>query len=194
MKKGKIIVISGPSGSGKTTLYKKLLDDKEIKKRIVKIVSFTTRPRREGERRGRDYVFASPKMFERKKKAGHFLETEKVFGHCYGTPKKKVQDVLDRGKNVLLCIDVKGARTIRDKFPKAVTIFVRTPSLKVLACRLKERGSEDKDVLRMRLKIARKELKEIKKYDHVIINSRLQTAYTRLNRVIKDEIAKEEGN
>ena len=132
MKKGKIIVLSGPSGSGKTTFYKKLLKDKALRLPIVKTVSFTTRPKRAGERHGRDYFFVSPKMFRYKKQKGHFLETEKVFGNDYGTPKKNVRDNLKKGKVVLLCIDVKGAKTIRKVFPDALTIFVKTPSLQVL--------------------------------------------------------------
>lgn len=194
MRKGKIIIISGPSGSGKTTLYKKLLADQKVGKEIVKTISVTTREKRPGERHGRDYFFVSLKMFQYKKRNGHFLETEKVFDNYYGTPKKNVQDFLKTGKNVLLCIDVKGARTIRRTFPKAATIFIKTSSLKVLAARLKGRGSENTDIMRRRLRTAREELKETKKYDYVIINDSLKTAYGRLRTVIKKELSKEPGN
>jgi len=188
MKKGKIIVLSGPSGSGKTTLYKKLLTDKRMKAPMVKTVSFTTRQKRTGERHGRDYFFVSSKMFRYKKRKGHFLETEEVFGCHYGTPKKNVLDSLRAGKNVLLCIDVKGARTIRKVFPNALTVFVKTPSLRALEKRLKKRGSEDPDIRKRRLQTAREELKEIKKYDHVIVNDDLQAAYRRLKELIKKEL------
>ena len=116
-KTGKIIVVSGPSASGKTTLYKKLLADPRFHKKLAKVVSVTTREKRSGEKHGRDYSFVSEKMFLYKKRSGHFLETEKVFDNYYGTPAKNVRDILKKGKNVLLCIDVKGARTIRRKFP-----------------------------------------------------------------------------
>ena len=191
--KGKIIIISGPSGSGKTTLYKKLLASGKFKKEIVKTISVTTRPKRPGEKNRRDYFFVSPKMFLYKKRNGHFLETEKVFGNYYGTPKKNVQDLLKTGKNVLLCIDVKGARTIRNKFPKTTTVFIKTSSLKVLETRLKGRGSDKKGIVRTRLQTAREELKEIGKYDHVIINDNLRTAYGRLEVIIKTELAKGAG-
>ncbi len=194
MKQGKVIIISGPSGSGKTTLYKKLLANWKEKKEIIKAVSVTTRPKRPGEKHGHDYFFVSQKMFQYKKRNGHFLETEKVFDNYYGTPKKSVQDSLKTGKNVLLCIDVKGARIVRRKFPKAVAVFIKTSSLKVLAARLKGRGSEKKDIMRMRLQTAQEELKEIKKYDHVIINDNLRTAHGRLEAIIRAELAKWTGN
>ena len=193
MKQGKIIIISGPSGSGKTTLYRKLLANRKIKKEIIKTLSVTTRPKRPGEKHGRDYFFVSQKMFQYKKRNGHFLETEKVFDNYYGTPKKTVQDILKTGKNVLLCIDVKGARTVRRKFPKAVAVFIKTSSLKVLAARLKGRGSEKKDIMRIRLRTAQAELKEMKNYNYVIINDNLRTAYARLEVIIKAELAQGAG-
>ena len=188
MKKGKIIIISGPSGSGKTTLYKKLLASKKFKRMLAKSVSTTTRPRRKGEKHGRDYSFVSMKMFQYKKRRGHFLESEQVFGNYYGTPNKNVQDLLSEGKNVLLCIDVKGTKSVRRKIHGVITIFIKTTSLAVLAARLKTRGSEKKSVLEQRLKIARKELCEAKKYKYVVINDRLRAAYRKLEAIIAKEI------
>src|SRR5665213_1361293 len=104
---------------------------------------------------------------------GYFLEWEKVFDHYYGTPKTQALHLLKKGINVLLCIDVKGAKTIREEFPQALKIFIKAPSMKVLEARLKARGSESQESLMLRLKIARKELKEAKYYDHVIINADL---------------------
>ncbi|MFA5261919.1 MAG: guanylate kinase [Candidatus Omnitrophota bacterium] len=191
MKKGKIIILSGPSGSGKTTLYQKLLTRRTIKNKLIKTPSVTTRPRRDGEKHGRDYFFVSKKMFLHKKRLGQFLESEKVFGNYYGTPNKNVRDLLLRGKNVLLCIDVKGAKTVRRKFPRATTVFIKTPSLKTLETRLKKRGSEQKNVLRERLRTARVELKEAKTYDHVVVNDTLRKACQRLEAIILKEIGKE---
>jgi len=188
MTKGKIIIISGPSGSGKTTLYKRLLASKDFKGRLAKSVSTTTRPKRKEEKRGRDYSFISPKMFLYKKRRGHFLESEQVFGNYYGTPNKNVRDLLRAGKNVLLCIDVKGAKSVCRKFPKATTIFIKTTSLAVLAARLKNRGSEQKNALMQRLKTAKEELREAKKYKHVVINDNLQVAYGKLKVIIASEI------
>lgn len=189
MGKGKIIVISGPSGSGKTTLHDKLLANKKFKNRLAKSVSVTTRPKRAGEQNGRDYLFVSRKMFLYKKRCGHFLESEKVFDNYYGTPNKNVRDLLKQGKHVLLCIDVKGARTVRRKFPKAVTVFIKAPTLSVLAKRLKKRGSEAKHTLRLRLETARREIKEGGKYNYSIINGNLRAAYLRLEEIILREIA-----
>ena len=188
MMKGKIIIISGPSGSGKTTLYKKLLASKRLKGMLVRSVSTTTRPKRKGEEHGRDYSFVSLKMFLYKNRCGHFLESEVVFGNHYGTPNKNVLDLLRAGKNVLLCIDVKGAKTVCRKFPEVITIFIKTTSLAVLATRLKGRGSEKKSVIAQRLKTAKEEMREEKKYKYVIINSDLRTAYRKLEAVIVSEI------
>ncbi len=193
MTKGKIIIISGPSGSGKTTLYKKLLASKKFKKRLVRSVSITTRPKRKGEKHGRDYLFVSLKMFAHKKRSGHFLESEQVFGNYYGTPNKNVQTLLRAGKNVLLCIDVKGAKSVCRKFPKAATIFIKTTSLAVLAARLKGRGSEQKSVVAQRLKTAKKELREAKKYKYVVINDHLRVAYGKLEVIIASEISSASG-
>jgi guanylate kinase len=187
--KGKIFIISGPSGSGKTTLYQRLLASPRFKDSLVKTVSVTTRAMRPGERNGRDYFFVSPKMFFYKRRAGHFLESMKVFDNYYGTPLKQVRDLLRAGKNILLCIDVQGARIVWHKFPQVIKIFVKTSSVKELARRLKERGSEDKSVVRMRMKTARKELKEAKHYDHIIINDHLPTAYLDLERIVRLSMA-----
>lgn len=189
MVKGKIIIISGPSGSGKTTLYKKLLASKKLKRRLVRSVSITTRPKRKGEKHGRDYSFVSLKMFLYKNRSGHFLESEKVFGNYYGTPNKNVQGLLRAGKNVLLCIDVKGAKTVRRKIPEVITVFIKTASLAVLAVRLKSRGSEQKSAVLQRLKTAKEELREEKKYKYAVINDHLRVAYRKLEAIIVSEIS-----
>jgi len=188
MAKGKVIILSGPSGSGKTTLYKKLLDDKRFKVKLARSISVTTRPKRRGERHGRDYFFVSPKMFLYKKRRGHFLESENVFGNQYGTPLSGVKQLLRSGKNALLCIDVKGARTVRRKLPDAVSVFIKAPSMGALSKRLKERGSDRTAAVEVRLKTARSELKEAKKYEYTVINDRLDTAYRRLVKIIEAEI------
>lgn len=188
MSKGKIIILSGPSGAGKTTLYKRLLASRRLRGKLVKTTSVTTRPMRPGERNGRDYFFVSRKMFVHKKEAGHFLESEKVFGNYYGTPQKQVKDFLASGKHVLLCIDVKGARTVCRKFPQAVKIFIKTSSLAVLKERLHKRGSEARAGVEVRLETARRELREAKRYDHIIVNDNLKKAVRRLGRIVYSEI------
>ena len=185
MNKGKIIIISGPSGSGKTTLFKKLLENNQLKKCLVRSISVTTRFPRPGEKNGRDYIFVSPKMFLFRRRRGHFLESEKVFGNYYGTPARNVFKLIDSGKNVLLCIDVNGAKHIQQKFPDAIEIFIKTSSKGILKQRLKKRGSEDKETVLLRLQRAEKELKESKKFDHIIINDYLPKAYRNLEKLIQ---------
>lgn len=185
-KKGKIIILSGPSGSGKTTLYKKILKDPLFRERLFKVTTATTRLPREKEQKGKDYIFLTRKQFFLKKKAGYFLESEKVFDNYYGTPKKSVQSLLRAGKNVLLCIDVNGAKTILKQFPRAIKIFVKAPSVRILKERLQSRGVESKEALGVRLKIARRELKEASQYHHVILNDELKDCYRNMRVVLKE--------
>ncbi len=187
-RKGRIVIISGPSGSGKTTLHERLLSCKKMKKVLVKSISATTRPPRKGEKNGRDYFFLSEKMFLYKKHAGHFLESERVFLYYYGTPNKNVQDHLKSGRNVLLCIDVKGAKTVWRKHPRTLKIFIKAPSLDVIQKRMKKRATESDKDLALRLSTARKELKEAKKYDYVIVNDELNRAAKELETVILKEL------
>lgn len=187
MKKGRIVIISGPSGSGKTTLYKKLLLSKNFKGNLVRSISMTTRPKRKGEKDGRDYSFISEKKFLYKKKAGHFLECQKVFRSYYGTPHKNVREFLKKGKHVLLCIDVKGAMVVWRKHPDALKIFIKTPSMAILKKRLASRATECKKELKIRLKTAQSELKEAKYYDYVVVNDSLKKAFNRLKEIIRIE-------
>lgn len=183
-KQGKIVILSGPSGSGKTTLHKTLLESPRLKGRLVRSISATTRPKRAGERQGRDYLFLSPEVFRSRIAKGYFLEWEKVFDHYYGTPKRRALNLLKKGKYVLLCIDVKGARRVRREFPDAVGIFIKTPSVKVLQERLRQRASESHETMALRLKVARQELKEASRYQHVVINGRLEAARRDLERLV----------
>ena len=186
--RGKIIIISGPSGSGKTTLHKVLLQSPRLKGRVVKSISATTRARRPGERQGKDYLFLSPQVFEDRIAKDYFLEWEKVFDNYYGTPKRQVLNLLKKGKHVLLCIDVKGARHVRREFPDAVSIFIKTPSLKVLKERLLARASESENDLQMRLKVAKQELREAKRYDRQVVNARLDKAQRDLESIVRQLI------
>ncbi len=188
MKKGRIIILSGPSGSGKTTLHKMLLQSRLLKGSLVKSISATTRPPRSQEKNGVDYLFISPRQFKDRRRRGYFLEWQKVFVHYYGTPIGFVKKLLSSGKNVLLCIDVKGAKVISRKFPEALKIFISVPSLKILKERLKSRGTEDPKELRHRLETARKEMREAKHYDHMVVNDRLLSAFRKLEIIVTKEL------
>ena len=180
--KGKIVILSGPSGVGKTTLYKKILSTTPG---LAKTISVTTRLPRPGEHHGKDYFFVTPKQFLSQRKTGQFLESQKVFDNYYGTPKKQVRDLLKKGKNILLSIDVKGAKVVRRAFPQAITIFIQPPSLKELQERLEKRASESKESIQLRLKRARQELRDAINYNYIIINDDLGKSSKKLRVLIK---------
>jgi guanylate kinase len=189
--KGRIVILSGPSGSGKTTLHKHLLLSRRLKGKLVKSVSLTTRARRPGEKNGRDYIFVSRESFFQKRRSGYFLEWKKVFDNYYGTPKQTVRKLLEMGRNVLLCIDVKGAQTVLKRHKDALSIFIKAPSVKALKARLQKRGSETKDNLALRLTTAKQELKKAKQYNYVVINDSLNHAVKKLELIVDHEVKKE---
>ena len=178
----KLFVVSAPSGCGKTTLCTKLLNDNLGLERSV---SMTTRLPRPGERDGVDYRFVSEKYFRRVIKEQGFLEYEENFGCLYGTPKKFIGSELNKGKSVLLSIDVKGAMKVRREYPEeSVLIFILPPSLTVLKRRLCGRKSEDRASIMKRLKLANREIAYKDKYDYTVVNDRLDAAYKRLKKII----------
>ncbi|HOD12877.1 MAG TPA: guanylate kinase [Candidatus Omnitrophota bacterium] len=189
-RRGKIFVLSGPSGSGKTTLHNALLCDKKTRKSLIKTISATTRLPRAGEKNKVHYLFFSKKLFQSRIKKGYFLEWQKVFNDYYGTPKAQAKRVLRAGRSVLLCIDVKGAKVVFDLFPDAVGIFVKAPSLDALRKRLQGRGTEGKKVIAHRLAVARKELKEAKRYRYVIVNDQIKKAVKELKSIVEQELSK----
>jgi guanylate kinase len=187
-KNGRLFIISGPSGSGKTTLYKRLLKRKTLHNSLIKVVSVTTRPARDSERDGRDYLFISKEEFLKQKRLGGFLESQSVFGFLYGTPKAVLLKLLHQGKNVLLCIDVKGARAIKRIYPEAVSVFILPPSLEALNLRLKGRCTEAKKEMRNRLTVAKREIASAKHYDYRVVNDNLKSALQKLEGIILSKI------
>ncbi len=185
-KFGKLFCISGPSGSGKTTLLATLLQDKKIAKLLSKSRSLTTRPKRTGERQGQDYFFVNKNKFENLLKAKKILESTKYLGYYYGTPKALVDKQLSQGRHLGLCLDLKGARTLKKLYPKnTVTIFVLPPSLGVLKKRIQGRCSQVKSrELAGRLRLAQKELQAAAKFDYRILNKNFNTALKSLKSII----------
>lgn len=178
-------MISAPSGCGKTTLCKKLLGDKLS---LSHSVSVTTRLPRRGERSGKDYFFVNPEKFIGMIDRGELLEYEENFGALYGTPKKFVDEILKKGKNVLLSIDVKGAMNVRQLYPDDSTlIFIMPPSIDALKKRLEERKADTALSIANRLKLAKKEIAYKDKYDYIVVNDRLETAYKKLKDIIISE-------
>jgi guanylate kinase len=185
-KQGLIFVVSGPSGSGKTTLLKKLLNSKGLKDKLAKSVSFTTRPKRAGEKNGKDYFFTSPAQFKALQKAERILEWTKYLGYYYATSKDFISRRLRQGKNIALCLDVNGARKLKQLYPdRAVTIFILPPSLKALKDRIKKRGCKTKaEEIKLRMRLARKELLAAQSYDYGVANKDFAQAVKRLKKIV----------
>jgi guanylate kinase len=160
----------------------------EMRPDLVFSVSATTRPRRPGEIDGRDYRFVSPATFRELIDDGAFLEWAEVFGHRYGTLIAPIADALADGHDVLLEIDVQGARSVRDRFPDAVLIFIVPPSasnfLQQLEERLRKRGSESEREIARRLAAARDEMEEASWFDHVVVNDDVERAATEVAAII----------
>lgn len=189
-RKGLIFVISGPSGSGKTTLLARLLLNKSLKHKLAKSVSITTRPKRSGEREGRDYYFVKLEEFRRLNKAKKILEWTRYLGYYYGTKKEFLEEKLRRGKHLALCLDLKGALKIKRLYPKnTVAIFVQPPSINELRKRIKRRCSKTKEEeVERRVKLAQAELANSSRYDYIVKNKNLAKAGNCLNNIILKEI------
>jgi guanylate kinase len=158
---------------GKGTLIKEMM---RRYPRLKLSVSATTRKPRPGERNGVDYHFMDRETFREMIEQGRFLEWAVVHGSYYGTPEREVREMLDRGLDVVLEIDVQGARQVKNKVPEAVTVFILPPSLEVLEKRLRERGTEDERDLKRRLENAVKEKEERGFFDYEVVNDELSRA------------------
>ena len=182
--RGLLIVLSAPSGAGKTTICRRLL---ERDRRLARSVSVTTRAPRGGERRGRDYHFVDEASFERRVRAGDFLEWAEVHGARYGTPKADVEAKRRRGKDVILVIDVQGGLSVKQQRADAVLVFVKPPNFAVLANRLALRGTDSRGTIQRRLRHARWELALAGRYDYHVVNRRLQDAVEHVRAIITAE-------
>jgi len=178
---GKIFVISAPSGTGKTTLADILL---RSRRGFVRSVSYTTRRPRGNERNGRDYQFISRADFLKKINKSFFAEWAKVYTNYYGTSKEFLGCALKSGKNVMLVIDTQGGFQIHRIFPRSVLIFIAPPSFKELKRRVAGRGTEKSSSMAKRLAKARKEIRESRQYDHVVINDNLKEASFQLKKIV----------
>ena len=179
---GRIIVIVAPSGTGKSVLIRRLKRDLPA---LRESVSHTTRRRRRGERDGVQYFFVERDEFGRMRDGGAFLEWAEVHGNLYGTSRDFVERELARGSPLLLDLDVQGARALKGVFGgRASTVFVAPPSLAELEARLRKRGTETPESLRVRLENARRELPLRDRFDHSLVNDDLDRAYLELRGVV----------
>jgi len=180
--KGDIFVISAPSGTGKTTLVRLLLSRFPT---LSFSISYTTRLPRPGEVDGQHYFFVSEKEFKRSIARGEMLEWAKVYGHYYGTPLHFVKEKIAAGKDVILDIDIQGAQEVKKKIPEAILIFIIPPSWEELQRRITNRSTDSLEVIKKRLKAARKEIKVARDFDYIVINDILENALQELTSIIQ---------
>lgn len=181
MKKGTLIVISGPSGVGKDTICNELIR----KNSDIQIsVSMTTRDKRPGEEEGINYYYVSKEEFESHINNDDFIEYANVYGNYYGTPKSKVNECIDNGKNILLVLDIQGALNVKQIYKNAIFIFILPPNMRVLYERIKARGITSKEVVVERFKSDYKLVNEYSKYNYAVVNDNLDDAVKKIEAII----------
>jgi guanylate kinase len=179
-----VFIISAPSGSGKSTLVHKLL---ETVPGLTFSISYTTRPPRPTEVNGVDYNFIPKQEFEERLERSEFLESAMVFGNYYGTNRCSLETAAREGKDLVLDIDVQGARQLKVAIPEAISIFVLPPSRQVLEQRLRARSQDSEEVIQRRLRGAAEEVRNYTQYDYVLINRELEEASARLAAIVRAE-------
>lgn len=178
-----IIVISAPSGTGKTTIVRELIKKNE---NLVASVSYTTRKKRANEIDGKDYNFVSSELFSSMVEEKSFLEHAKVFDCFYGTPKKEVEDNLNNGLSVILEIDWQGAMQIKKERPDCLMLFIIPPSKEELMLRLRKRGTDSNNEIRLRFDEALNDLNQYENFDNVFINDDVRSTVQTITAFIKD--------
>lgn len=184
-----VIIVSAPSGSGKSTLVNALM---EQVRGIRFSVSYTTRAPRGAERDGESYHYISREEFERRIRAGEFLEHAEVFGNYYGTHRSYVDAAANAGFDLLLDIDVQGAMQVMEKLPDAVTIFILAPSREVLEQRLRKRSEDSEETIQRRLREASEEVRFAERYSYALINDDVDESVQNLVSIVRAERVKRE--
>lgn len=181
---GRLLVVSGPSGTGKGTICGRIIEEMED---VVLSVSMTTRPKRKGEVHGESYFFVTREEFEQTIAQGGFLEHAQVYENYYGTPRHKVMEMLEKGKDVLLEIDTQGAMKIRKTYPDGVFIFILPPSIRELRRRLTGRQTDTEEVIRLRLSKTASEIEQADCYDFIVVNDQLDRAVEEVKAIVLAE-------
>lgn len=183
-RRGIMLVLSSPSGAGKTTIAKRLLEDPGIELSI----SHTTRPKRKGEKDGKDYHFVDRETFTRLRDQDAFLEWAVVFDNYYGTTRKPVEDALAAGRDVLFDVDWQGARKLRESAKDdVVTVFVLPPSAAALEQRLRTRAEDADDVVKRRMRGASNEIQHWDEYDYVVVNTDIEQSVASVRAILAAE-------
>ena len=184
MNKGRLLVVSGPSGTGKSTVVNHLIETLD---HLCLSVSATTRAPREYEKEGREYYFVDRADFEGRIARGEMLEYASYNGNYYGTPNSKVEEWINQGFDVLLEIEVQGAKKVKARRSDAILIFLIPPSMEEAEARLRGRGTESEETLRNRLSIAAQELEQAQYYDYVVINGTVEQATEDIRSILRAE-------
>lgn len=187
MKKGLLIVYSGPSGVGKSTILHEVLKDESLNLEFS--VSMTTRLPREGEVDGKDYFFVSKETFEKAIEDDKFLEHARYVENYYGTPRDYVEQERNKGKNVILEIDVQGGLQVIEKCSDCISIFVMPPSIDELRNRLSGRGTEREEVVNKRIDQAQREINQGSVYKYHVVNNEIETSIKEVSDILKKEMA-----
>ena len=189
-RRGVMLVLSSPSGAGKTTLSRMLL---KVDRGVDLSVSVTTRPQRRGEVDGRDYHFIDASRFKTMVKSGKLLEWAEVFGHCYGTPRRPVEQALRAGRDVLFDIDWQGTQELREKArDDLVSVFILPPTVKELERRLERRAQDSHAIIGSRMAKAAGEMSHWPEYDYVIVNREKDEAFAEVRAILAAERLKRE--
>ena len=188
-RRGILFIVSAPSGTGKTTLVERLVG---LTPGVEISRSFTSRAARAGESHGVDYHFVSRERFEQMREAGQFLEWAEIFGNLYGTGSAETERQLAAGTDLILVIDVQGARQVRGRRVEATTVFVLPPSFEVLEHRLRGRSKDSDAQIRRRLQVAREEVDAFPEYDYIVVNDDLDGAVARLRAIVLAERARQD--
>ena len=186
MRRGRLIVVSGPSGAGKDTLIRAAL---EAIPQLALIASATTREPREGEVDGIDHVFLSREEFERWIEEDRLLECAEYSGNLYGTPRQSVEELLQKGRSVILRIELQGARKIKERRPDAVMVFVRAPSLEETRRRLESRATETSESVESRMATAIREVAARDEFDYEVVNGDREQAERDMIETLKTIVA-----
>jgi guanylate kinase len=182
-----VFIISAPSGSGKSTLVSHLMANVPG---LMFSISYTTRTPRGAETDGHNYHFISRQEFEAMIEGDEFLEWAEVFGNYYGTHRGILEEAQAQGKDLVLDIDVQGARQLKCRIPEAVTVFILAPSRQILAQRLRARGEDQESVIERRLKEAAEEIRNYDAYDYILINRDLDESDAVLSGIVRAERAR----